>query len=75
MSAGGSCDQGFRTLDGVTYLAIPLGNEAVFRDRQDQIPEVCNDCNARRGGFHHALCDLEECPICGTLALTCGCIT
>lgn len=35
--------------------------------------EVCHDCNARFGQYHHPGCDMETCPVCGGQLLSCGC--
>ena len=32
----------------------------------------CHDCNVAVGGFHHAGCDVEECPVCHHQLLWCG---
>lgn len=33
--------------------------------------DICHDCNAPKGGFHHAGCDVERCPKCGLQAIGC----
>ena len=31
----------------------------------------CHDCGVAEGGYHHAGCDDEECPVCGLQAISC----
>ena len=32
---------------------------------------ICHDCNAGTGQIHHAGCDVERCPECGSQMLMC----
>ncbi len=34
----------------------------------------CHDCGVIKGEYHVPRCDVEECPVCGKQAITCGCI-
>ena len=35
--------------------------------------EMCHDCGAKLGRYHHANCDVEQCPICGGQLIGCNC--
>ena len=57
-------------IDGKGYDAIKFG------DSREQLPEdieVCHDCNARIGEYHHPGCDMERCPKCGCQLISCNC--
>jgi hypothetical protein len=34
----------------------------------------CGDCATTPGNYHHAGCDIEECPRCGGQILSCDCL-
>jgi hypothetical protein len=35
--------------------------------------DICHDCGAGRGQFHHENCDMERCPKCGGQLIGCDC--
>ena len=35
--------------------------------------DLCHDCNAGPGQYHHMSCDWERCPICHGQLLSCDC--
>ena len=35
--------------------------------------ERCHDCGAKLGHYHHANCDVEQCPVCGGQLIGCNC--
>ncbi len=51
---------------------IPYGSETIDWTFEDP-SSTCDDCGVKIGGFHHELCDIEECPKCHGQLLTCGC--
>ena len=67
------CGQNMLRASGCTkdYIYVPgttdrvgrirYGSESLWKD----VPDRCHDCGAAVGNFHHARCDMEECPACG----------
>ena len=53
---------------GKYYKRIRYGDE-----RRHWRDERCHDCGAKRGQYHHANCDVEQCPVCGGQLISCGC--
>lgn len=57
---------------------VPYGSEAGIRehllDKGLAIKDRCRDCGVAIGGFHHALCCVEECPKCHGQAWGCSCL-
>ena len=63
--------------DGEIQTRTPYGGESYFVDAPEA-PRVallrrCHDCGVAIGQPHHALCDFEACPDCGTQMLACAC--
>lgn len=56
------CRKHWYVIGGRKYEAIPMGDP---REHLPENVEVCHDCNARRGEYHHPGCDMERCPKCG----------
>jgi len=57
-----------------TALRMQLGDtgaEEFLRGIPDR--PRCPDCRAKKGFFHHAGCDQEECPKCQMQAIGCAC--
>ena len=42
---------------------------AIVNNKED----ICHNCYAPRGRYHHFGCDMEECPRCGGQLICCGC--
>ena len=60
---GVSCNS-FFIHDGNRYNRIPY---------IDENAHSCHDCNIYPNQFHHAGCDMERCPICGSQLIGCEC--
>lgn len=66
MNPGGGCTYTHvRTETGDLVQRIRCGEGA------DWGAPICHDCNAGDGQFHHAGCDVERCPQCGSQMLMC----
>lgn len=57
--------------NGIEFNRIAYGQEPWFR--KEECHEYCPDCLAAIGEFHYELCDIEDCPKCGTQKLSCDC--
>jgi hypothetical protein len=58
-----------------TYPRIPyLAGRDAWPVHRDPLPELCHDCAAALGQFHHLGCDMEVCPRCGGQLFLCGCL-
>ena len=55
--------------DGVCER-VRVGDE---RPRRHLKGEICGDCAAPSGQFHHPGCDEERCPRCEEQLIMCGC--
>ena len=56
--------------DARMYQAIPYINPATFDDENPN----CHDCGVQIGAKHHAGCDMESCPRCGSQLISCDCV-
>ena len=54
------------TRDGVSYVRIPYGQEALWANSGMEPPPTCGDCGVIPGELHVEHCDTEACPICLT---------
>jgi hypothetical protein len=59
------------------YLVASLFDRIRHGQEKDwgrrKVTEICHDCAAVPGQYHVPGCDMEECPLCGVQAITCGC--
>lgn len=54
---------------------IPYGKEAGGgKLKPEEFPPTCHNCGVKIGKLHRRYCDLEECPLCHTQLLWCGCV-
>lgn len=65
-----SCSGTPVVLNGATYERVRYGDESYVRDIE---LDECHDCGAEPGGYHHAYCDVEQCPRCGEQFIGCDC--
>jgi hypothetical protein len=65
-----SCSGVAVVLNGDVYARVRYGDEVLARGLE---LGDCHDCNARPGGYHHAFCDVEQCPRCGEQFIGCLC--
>ena len=71
MFDGTSCSESSLIVAGVAYTPIRWGDEKGYRIAEPT--SRCGDCGTPRGGVHHHGCDLEQCPVCLSQAMMCGC--
>ena len=72
MTPGTGCGCSQVSLGGKTYERIRAGDDRDF-DPDMADGDVCHDCNAGLGQYHHSGCDAERCPCCGGQLLSCDC--
>lgn len=56
-----------------TFDRIPYGQERRYGALDEATARRCHDCGAMPGRFHHAGCDVEECPRCRLQLIGCSC--
>lgn len=67
------CKVGTCTCKGKSYARIKFGYEKGMETYYGD-GDICPDCFAPFGNFHHYGCDMEECPVCGeTIYGDCPC--
>ena len=71
MLDGMSCSESSLRIAGVDYAPVRWGDETGYRVAEPT--SRCGDCGTPLGGVHHHGCDLEQCPVCLSQALMCGC--
>lgn len=57
---------------GQVYEQVKVGDPGDWYEDAGE-DAVCGDCGAHYGEYHHPGCDIERCPICGGLAISCDC--
>jgi predicted RNA-binding Zn-ribbon protein involved in translation (DUF1610 family) len=72
MSPETGCTKSTVMIGGEEYERIPFGDDRDF-DPDMEEGDVCHDCNAGIGQYHHAGCDAERCPACGDQFISCDC--
>ena len=80
MAICGACNRDMATSDGRGVSFVVIGGKKYERikrgSKRDMFPTWygrCHDCGARRGQYHHMMCDVERCPACGGQMFLCGC--
>lgn len=61
-------------LDGTKLPSIPWLDENDYHSPEWQEFEICAQCLAGKGKFHHPGCDMEVCPRCKRQAISCWCL-
>jgi hypothetical protein len=75
MVPGGGCKIYEVTINGKVYERFRVGQrpeEDIF-DAGMEVNDVCHDCFAGYGKYHHFNCDVERCPACGEQLIGCDC--
>ena len=82
IAAGGAqcelCGRRMLIADGCTCSEVIAGGKRYKRKKygDEDFPwprESCHDCGAKVGHYHHANCDVEQCPVCGGQLIGCDC--
>ena len=60
-------------IDGVQYRRQKYHLVDADVDNDDEEERRCHDCNVKLGAIHHALCDMEMCPVCDDQFISCDC--
>ena len=69
MSKANGCTMKYvKTTNGKYFKRQKVGDEGWVEPGKR-----CPDCGAKYGYFHHMMCDVEQCPICGLQLLSCDC--
>ena len=63
MAPGHGCERSFVYIGKKTYERIKAGDDYDF-DPHMEAGDICHDCNAGFGQYHHWGCDAEQCPLC-----------
>ncbi len=58
-------------ISGMDYALVVYGNEERFPKPFESVE--CPDCGTPKGYWHHAGCDIEECPKCHRQLISCPC--
>jgi len=72
MAPGTGCTVSTVTCNGKEYERILVGDMHDF-DPCLEKGDVCHDCNAGVGQYHHDGCDAESCPHCHGQLYGCDC--
>ena len=66
------CTVSYLIIDGKKYDRIKTGDDLDFDPDMDE-DDICHDCFAGFGRYHHYGCDAEQCPSCHNQLIGCGC--
>jgi len=72
MAPHNGCTVSHIYMNGKKYERIKAGATPGFDDDMSET-DVCHDCNAGAGQYHHFGCDMERCPCCLHQVISCDC--
>ena len=72
MRPGQGCDISMVYCNKAHLQRIKAGDEHDFDPSMDE-GDICHDCNATFGQYHHYNCDAEICPACHGQLIGCDC--
>jgi hypothetical protein len=66
------CNKDMLLVDTCTATEVEFPSGEILASIPNQKEDVCHDCCATRGKFHHPGCDMEQCPKCQGQIISCG---
>ena len=73
MAPGQGCEVSVVRCNSKEHERVKAGDELDFDPDMDE-GDICHDCNAAFGHYHHYGCDAEACPSCHGQLIGCDCV-